>query len=52
MHASLKYRVGETLILVGVTKLMDNNMSPNKGGRVLRLEPEGIELLEACPKIM
>jgi hypothetical protein len=27
-------------------------MSPNKGGQILRLEPEGIELLEACPEIM
>jgi hypothetical protein len=27
-------------------------MSPKKGGRILRLEPEGIELLEACPEIM
>jgi hypothetical protein len=27
-------------------------MSPMKGGRVLRLEPEGIKLLEACVDIM
>jgi hypothetical protein len=27
------------------------NMSPNKVGRILRLEPEGIELLEACLEI-
>jgi hypothetical protein len=28
------------------------NISPKKGGRVLILELEGIELLEACPNIM
>jgi hypothetical protein len=27
-------------------------MSPKKGGNILRLEPEGIELLQIYPKIM